>query len=579
MLEHLHIKDFAIIRDLSLEFDRGLMVFTGETGAGKSIIIDAVELLLGGRAESTVIRSGADTAFLEALITIEPPIEEPVLEVLRREELMESEADRELLLSREIRLEGRNICRVNGRVVPLAVLRELGDFLVDVHGQSEHLSLLRVRHHLTLLDRFADLGGALEVYRRRYRELEAVRTELAALKAKERDAAQRADYLAFQIEEIETARLRIGEEEELSVERARLANAEKLTQLTKAAIAALEAGVHGEIAATDLLGQAVEAIADLAGIDASLEPLQNESQALLEQITDMAGRLRQYGESAEFQPDRLDEVEGRLALLADLKRKYGNSVEAVIEHLEAARDELDGITHAEARLEELALERDRLMEQLAELAQGLSASRREAAASLAHAVEAELQELNMEDAEFQVKGQWRPDEAGLPLEGGRVAFGPRGIDEIEFLVAPNPGEGLKPLVKVASGGETSRLMLGLKGVLAQADDTPTLIFDEIDQGIGGRVGAIVGQKLWRLARDHQVLCITHLPQLAAHGDRHYRVEKGVIGERTETQVAVLEGEIRARELASMLGGVSDPNLESAQALLLEADGARAQAQS
>jgi DNA repair protein RecN (Recombination protein N) len=577
MLAQLRIKDFAIIRDLSLEFHRGLMVFTGETGAGKSIIIDAVELLLGGRAESTVVRSGADTAFLEAQIKVDPAIWEPILEVLRREELIEAESEVELLLSREIRLEGRNICRVNGRIVALSVLRELGDLLVDVHGQSEHLSLLRVRHHLTLLDRFADLGEPLSEYRRVYRQLEIVRDELATLRVKERDAAQRADYLAFQIQEIEAAKLRLGEEEELTSERARLANAEKLAQLTDEATAALEEGLHGEVAATDLMGRAVESIAVLARIDASLEPLQTESQALLEQITDLASRLRQYGESAEFQPDRLDEVEERLSLLGDLKRKFGSSIEEVIGHLELAREELDGITHAEARIDDLVAEAERLRGQLAGLALALSAARRDAAEKLAEAVESELQHLNMGGAEFKVQRQWLPDEAGLPMEGGPVRFGPRGVDDIEFLIAPNPGEGLKPLVKVASGGETSRLMLGLKGVLAQADETPTLIFDEIDQGIGGRVGAIVGQKLWRLARNHQVLCVTHLPQLAAFGDRHFRVEKDVIEGRTETLVHSLDGERRARELASMLGGVSDPNLESAQALLMEADGARAQA--
>lgn len=572
MLTELRIQDYAIIDDLDLKFGPGLLIFTGETGAGKSIIIDAVELLIGGRADSTVVRSGAEKALLEAAFYLDPVVRGPVMELLSREELLDEQEAEEVLVSREIRLEGRNICRVNGRVVTLGLLREIGDAMVDVHGQSEHLSLLRVRHHRRLLDRYVEVDEPLANYRQAYRALSKVREELSILRGRERDAAQRADYLSFQIDEIETTKLEPGEEEQLKSEQARLANAEKLTNLSEAAIAALEEGLRGEISASDLVGQAVESIETLAGVDESLDSLHTEAQALLEGVGEIARRLRVYSEGVEFNPSRLDEVEERLALIQDLRRKYGASIEEILAFAQEAREELEGITHAEERISELAEQERGLLGEVGARGQRLAEIRRQASAELSTAVEQELNDLQMEGAEFEVEQSWEEDPSGAPVDGRRVAFGPDGLDQIEFLVAPNPGEGLKPLVKTASGGETSRLMLGLKGVLAKADETPTLIFDEIDQGIGGRVGAVVGSKLRRLAADHQVLCITHLPQLAAFGEGHYKVDKVVRDGRTVTQVRPLEGEHRTTELAVMLGGDTPPNRESAQALLAEAAG-------
>ncbi|MGA9531832.1 MAG: DNA repair protein RecN [Anaerolineales bacterium] len=577
MLRQLRVKDFAIIRELDLELSRGLMILTGETGAGKSIMIDAVELLIGGRADSAVVRSGTEIAMLEAVFGLDPAVRPALIDILRREELLDDGSADEIVVSREIRMEGRNVCRVNGRIVPLALLREIGDLLVDVHGQSEHLSLLRVRHHLSLLDRYANVGPELEAYQSAYESLEKVRKELKTLRGRERDSSQRADFLAFQMDEITTAKLKAGEERDLKGEQARLANAEALTRLSETALATLEEGLHGEISAGDLLAQAVEAIGELAELDPDLEGWRDESQALLEQVSDLARRLRLYGEGLEFNPSRLDEVEERLSLIQDLKRKYGGSIEEIQAYAEKARVELDGITHAEDRSEELQAAEERLLIELGRLGAELSHRRLDAAQSLADEVERELEDLNMAGARFEVGHEWIESEDGAPVDDRRIAFGAAGLDRVEFLVAPNPGEGLKPLVKVASGGETSRLMLALKGVLAEADDTPTLIFDEIDQGIGGRVGAIVGAKLWDLARTHQVLCITHLPQLAAHGDRHFRVEKRVDQGRTETEVQPVGGHDRVGELAQMLGGATDPNLETASALLQEAEAGRSSA--
>jgi DNA repair protein RecN (Recombination protein N) len=571
MLRQLRVKDFAIIRELDLELGRGLMIFTGETGAGKSIMIDAVELLVGGRADSAVIRSGTEVAMLEAAFGLDPAVRSALLEILRREELLDGDRAEEIVVSREIRLEGRNICRVNGRIVSLALLREIGDLLVDVHGQSEHLSLLRVRHHLSLLDRYASVGAELEAYQGAYESLQEVRSELSSLRGHERDSSQRADFLTFQLNEIATAKLKPGEDGELKGEQARLANAEALSRLSETALATLEEGLHGEISAGDLLAQAVEGIGELAELDPDLENWKDESQALLEQVSDLARRLRLYGEGIEFNPSRLDEVEDRLALIQDLKRKYGGSIGEILAYQEQAMAELDGISHADERIKELEAAEERWLVDLGRLGAKLSSRRLEAAQSLADEVERELADLNMAGAQFEVGHDWVESDDGAPVDGRRIAFGPTGLDRVEFLVAPNPGEGLKPLVKVASGGETSRLMLALKGVLAEADDTPTLIFDEIDQGIGGRVGAIVGAKLWNLARAHQVLCITHLPQLAAHGDRHYRVEKRVEDGRTKTEVHQMTGAARADELALMLGGATEPNLKTAGALLRQAE--------
>jgi DNA repair protein RecN (Recombination protein N) len=568
MLTELRIQDFAIIDDLLLNLDSGFTVFTGETGAGKSIIIDAVEMLLGGRADSTMVRSDAEAAIIEGTFRLDLTIAEEVNQILERESLLD---DPEFLtLGREIRRQGRNICRVNGRTVNLNLLRELGEWLVDVHGQSEHLSLLRVQEHLQLLDRYAQVEELRNSFTHAYKVLERVRHELSQLRQQKQEAASRADLLSYQINEIETAALQAGEEIELVAERTRLANAEQLATLAEQSIAAFDEGPRDREAITDLLGQATQALAGLAKIDDSMEGTHAEAQALVEQISELARRLRIYREGIEYNPKRLDQVEERLNLIRSLQRKYGDGIEEVLGYAETARAELESITHSEERLQELATEEARLLSHLGELGSELSNVRREAGEQLESAIEEELADLRMEGANFGVELSWEDDAQGAPSGDRRIAFNPLGFDQIEFLVAPNPGEGLKPLVKIASGGETSRLMLGLKSVLVRADRTPTLIFDEIDQGIGGRVGAIVGRKLWGVALNHQVLCVTHLPQLGAFGDQHFKIEKEVQGGRTVTLARLLTDAERLPELASMLGGVSEPNLESAADLLRQA---------
>jgi DNA repair protein RecN (Recombination protein N) len=568
MLTKLRIQDFAIIEALSLDFTTGLVVFTGETGAGKSIIFDAVEVLLGGRADTTTVRAGASQALVEGTFKITADIAAPVNAILAREELLDEEDQTELFLGREVRTAGRSIARVNGRTVNVSLLKELGELLVDLHGQSEHLSLLRTREHLGLLDRYADISTEFAAYQATYKQLQAVRRTLKELQQAEKDAAQRIERLTFQADEIDAARLQPGEEEELRAERTRLANAETLAEAAQEALQALDEGTPESPAATDLLGRVVHALASLNRLDPAHSRLHEQAQGLFETVTDLGRDLRDYLEEIEFNPRRLDFVEERLNLIQVLKRKYGSSIPEILEFAENARQELENISAREERLAELEQEAGQLLQVLGQQGQALSRARHAAGQKLSAAVQRELADLRMEGAQFEVAFERREDPQGAPIENGqRLAFSATGLEQVEFMIAPNPGEGMKPLVRIASGGETSRLMLALKNVLARADSVPTLIFDEIDQGIGGRVGVVVGQKLWVLARRHQVLCITHMPQLAAFGDQHIHVEKHIEAGRTITRVDLLSGEKRVVELAQMLGEVSEGTLHSAREIL------------
>jgi DNA repair protein RecN (Recombination protein N) len=568
MLSELRIQDFAIIDELTMELGPGFTIFTGETGAGKSIIIDAVEMILGGRAETVNIRSGSEKALIEGTFRVGERVKDTINVILEEQELLEE--NDVLILSREIRREGRNICRVNGRVVALGVLREIGQLLVDVHGQSEHLSLLRVSEHINLLDRFAQVNDLLREYVQEYGSLKSMKSELNKLHQTEADSAQRADLLAYQINEIKSADLQLGEEQKLTEERNRLANAEQLAEYTQQAILALDDGLDEGTSAIDILGKVFHALTGLIKVDPSVDKEFQSATDLFEAANELVHRLKVYREQIEYSPDRLNEVEERIEMIRALQRKYGEEFPEIFEYAEKARIELDAITHAEERIEELQNFVIEHVKRLSKLAIELSNRRKEASVHLAKGVDGELSDLRMEGAQFGVNQDWCEDEDGVTIEGRKVSFQASGIDRIEFLVAPNPGEGLKPLAKIASGGETTRLMLAMKGVLAQADQTPSLIFDEIDQGIGGRVGAIVGRKLWRLARNHQVLCITHLPQLAAYGDDHFNVAKRVESGRTHTVTHLLEYTERIEELALMLGGKTESNLRSAEQLLQQA---------
>lgn len=565
MLTELRIENFAIIDKLELSFGPGLIILTGETGAGKSIILDAVEVLVGGRADTSMVRTNAQRAVVEGTFRLTGNERKPIHKMLKAEDLLDDE--NYLTLSREIKAEGRSIARVNGRTVKVGMLKALGNYLIDIHGQSEHLSLLDTRAHLGLLDRYANVEPALNAYRTTYKKLTALRTELKELRRLQEDAERRVELLSYQAEEIEAVKPVPGEDETLKEERDRLANAEALAFQAQEALSALDEGTPESAAVTDTFGEASQHLAALVKIDASQAELSERAELLLENLTDLSRDLRTYLENIEFSPSRLEDVEERLALIQSLKRKYGGSIEAVLAFGADALTQLENISTASERMDELESGEKVLLRQLAEEGVKLSNLRKVASQKMSEGIVAELADLRMAAAKFAVDFRTLPDDAGLPLNGERVAFNETGFDQVEFMLAPNPGEGLKPLVKVASGGETSRMMLALKNILARADEVPSLIFDEIDQGIGGRIGMVVGEKLWQLGRQHQVFCVTHLPQLAAFGDLHLQVQKLLKNGRTLTHVEPLEKEARLLELAKMLGDVGEGTVRSAHEIL------------
>lgn len=604
MLRELHIRDFAIIDELHLALEPGFNILTGETGAGKSILIDAVVLLLGGRADVTAIREGASRALVEGLFLLDAE-QQAALAPLLEAEGLDTETPDMLWLSRELRDSGRSVARINGTVVSVALLRQVGEGLVDIHGQSEHLSLLRVAEHVNLLDRFADLWELRGQVTESVRQLHRLQRELQRLRQDERTRIQRQDLLRFQVQELEAAALRPDEEEALETERLRLANAEQLAALTATLVTLLEEGTETTPAVLDLLGKGQRDMAALVRVDPTLNDKEELWLEAVYQLEDLARFLRDYLSRIEFNPRRLQQVEERLALIHGLRRKYGGSIAEMLAYAAKAAAELEALEHSDERIAALESEIAALRQQVGALSAALSRARQEAAVRLAAGVEAELTDLRMAGTRFGVAFRWTAAAEGVPAtaplptelwitaEGRSVQDGTplrelacdvTGVDHVEFLIAPNVGEGFKPLTRIASGGETARLMLALKTVLARADRTPTLIFDEIDQGIGGRVGTVVGAKLWRLTArsgvekaggmsmspSHQVLCITHLPQLAAFGDAHYCVEKVVLEGRTITTVRQLDAAARLEELAQMLGTQGAAALQGAEELLAQA---------
>ncbi|MEP7290794.1 MAG: DNA repair protein RecN [Chloroflexota bacterium] len=573
MLEEIRISNFAIIDHLELGFGQGLNVITGETGAGKSIIIDAVDLLLGGKADAAMVRAGAEKAVIEATFSLSRAAESLILPVLERDELVDESGTDLLTLSREIRANGRSSARVNGVTINLDVLSEIGDLLVDVHGQSAHLSLLRPTAHIDLLDRYADLMDTREALTTVVHRLGDVRAEIRHLLEDEAALQRQADRLRREVEEIDAAELRLGEEEEIRAERNRLANSEQLAKLAGEAVTLIygDDSAERQISALDAMMQVAKLLGKLVGIDPALKEEYDLAEEVGAQVEELAISLRRYAEAVEYNPERLDELEERLEVLNALKRRYGITIELVLEHAQNARTELNRFEHSEERLDELRKTETSMLRHIGDLGQRISRARFAASRQLSEGIVRELGDLRMARAQFEVAIEQREAQNGCYVGDRRLAFNETGIDHVEFMMSANPGEPLRPLAKVASGGEAARIMLALKRVLTQADQTPTLIFDEIDQGIGGRVGSVVGEKLWELTGDHQVLVVTHLAQLAGYADRHYRVLKLVDDGRTHTQITPLTEDFqRIEELAAMLGTVNESGLQSARELLVQA---------
>jgi len=543
MLVELHVTNFALIDHLDLTFGAGLNILTGETGAGKSIIIDALGLALGERAGNDLIRTGASRATVEAVFDLaQAPAEV-------RRKLMEAGLDGEdyedtLLVTRELaRAGGKSQCRLNGRLMPVAVLKEIAEGLVDVHGQHEHQSLLSADRHVDILDNWGGkdalaLRGEVAAL---YSKANALKREREQLRADARERARMLDLYRFQQEEIVGAVLKPGEEETLAADRSRLANSEKLSAAASESYNLISGGERGAGGALDALNAALASVEHAAALDETLSPVAESLQSAVAYAEDAGRELRVYQETIEFNPERLEELETRLDLLRNLKRKYGETVEEIIAYGLELAGKLDALEHSEAREEELTAAIAASEAALAKAAARLTKLRRDTSREFSAGIARELGDLGMAATKFEVSIEPQP-----------VAS--KGADRVEFLLSPNPGEPLRPLAKIASGGEMSRIMLALKSVLAETVGIPTMIFDEIDVGVGGRTAQTIGDKLAALACNAQVLCITHLPQIAARPGTHFFIEKQVQDERTTVSVAPLDAEGRIDEIARMLGG-------------------------
>ena len=548
MLAELTVRNLAVIEETRLVFGPGLNVVTGETGAGKSLLVDALAFVLGGAADRGMMRRGADSMSVEAVFAVSGP---RVREALAELGVEVDEEDGVAVLSREVHQEGRTVSRLNGRAVPVSMLRAVGGALVDVHGQGSHLSLLDPRFQMRVLDDFGVLGEQRDAVERAVAETRRAQGELDAADAAVRDAEQRRDLLAFQVDEIEAAAPVDGEEEALLRERNVLEHAGSVRDACAAAYQALS---EDDRNAADL---AAEALGHLRRAPGAAEALGAQVEALesaVAQIGDVAREVRRLAESVESDPARLAEIEERVELLRRLKRRYGGSESAVLAFAEDARTQLERIETAGERRETLQRALAEASSSAGTLAAGLSEARRSAAGRLRGAVAAELREVGLERASFDVAVEQDEADDGLPTpDGKRCAFSPSGIDRVTFAARTNPGEESRPLAKVASGGETSRMMLALNSALQTASGAPSLVFDEIDAGIGSRAGEVVGRKLWTVGRRAQVLCVTHLPQIAAWADTHFRVGKAVQDGRTYSGAESLSDDERAGEIAGMLG--------------------------
>jgi DNA repair protein RecN (Recombination protein N) len=536
MLTELSVENFALVERVRLRFGAGLNLLTGETGAGKSILLDALGMVLGERTSSDSVRHGADKARVEAVFSVAEgdPRLAPALEStgIEPEEGL-------LILSRELGASGKSSARINGRAVTVAVLKSIGDALVDIHGQHEHQSLMQVERHVDLLDAWC--GGELPTLKEAvvtaWEAFATARSEREALLREARERARNLDLYSFQRDEIDAAALIPGEEEELQAEKLRLGSAERLHGAASAAYSALQGG------ALDGLSQAVREIERALKFDEALSPLLEALNSALYAADDAMREVRSYRDSVEFNPARLSQIEDRLDLLKSLKRKYGEDVAAVLAYRAEIGQKLETLENAEERLSALEALEKTAFAQVEKSAALLTQARKKAAEPFAKGIQNELKDLAMAATRFAVSVE--------PREPG-----PGGADAVEFLISPNPGEPLKPLAKIASGGELSRVMLALKSVMSKHVAPPTLVFDEIDTGIGGRTATTLAQKLHTLGQAAQTLCITHLPQIAARGDVHFFIEKRTEKGRTTVSVLPLEGEARVQELARMLGGNS-----------------------
>ncbi|WP_127494336.1 DNA repair protein RecN [Paenibacillus glycanilyticus] len=564
MLRELSIRNLAVIEEVNVSFHHGFHVLTGETGAGKSILIDALSLIVGGRGSADMVRYGCDKAEMEAMFDL--PSQHPVWAVMER---LGVQASREemLVIRRELTSHGKSSSRVNGQLVTMTMLREIGECLVNIHGQHEHQSLLRTEQHLEWLDLFAGdlLIERKTAYRAVYQQLQQARASLRELEETTRHNVQMLDLYRYQIEEISNAKLKDGEDEQLAEERRKLQYAGKRMDSVSEAYALLYNGKG-----LDAISKAISKLTDIQTYDpAVLTPMLEQLQSAFYQAEDAVFQLRDYRDSIDSDPEQLSIIEDRLDLINGLKRKYGESIPDILQYLERITEERDKIENRDEYLEKLRKDELRLYLQAHELAQELSELRSHASERLASAIELELKQLQMGNTIFRVQ----LDHSTASETSEMAVLNANGIDEAIFMLSTNPGEPLKPLNKIASGGEMSRIMLALKAIFAEIDQVPVLVFDEVDTGVSGRAAQAIAEKMSQLSAKCQIFSITHLPQVACMADHHYEIKKHIIEQRTSTNVTKLLEHSRIEELARMLGGVevTEKTRHHAQEMLVLAD--------
>ena len=550
MLNQLSIKNVAVIDSLSVEFNGGVSVLTGETGAGKSIIIDSINMILGDRANKELVRYGTDKAVVQAVF--DAPQE--VCKILEDNDI--DVDDRQIIITRQLTSEGKSTARINGMVVTLNVLREIADGLINIHGQHDNQALLTPAKHIAFLDAYAENDEYISQYKAILAKKREIEKKIKSLEMDEQEKMQKIDLLEYQINEIKKASLVKGEYEELKEQREIYANAEQITTSVNEAYQNIYGGDEIQ-SAYDGISIAVESLSKISDLNPQLSALYESLSSIMYSLKDTAHEIKEFGDGVEFDEQTLNDIEERLDMISRLKRKYGGSIEAILEYLEKAENELSDIKLSDEKTNELKIELDKVTGELVKQGRVLTDRRKQSAKTLEEGIEKALHELNMEKSKFNVNIETSD------------SFYENGMDKVEFLISTNPGEPLKPLVKIASGGELSRVMLAIKSILADSDGVDTLIFDEIDTGVSGRAALSIAKKLSVIGKNKQVICITHLPQLTAAADNHYLIRKDTDGEMASTTLEELDDNGREIELARIIDGgeVSELALSHAKEML------------